>query len=162
MRQRSQGFKEVANFGAGPVLRADELAADEAFAIDDVGFGPHFGFEELGGVLVRVADGDEVDVVANEEVAVLVGIFIDADGKNGDAGQVVMELEEGGQFNDAGLAPGGPEVEQHHLAAIAGKVNGGGAVGDGEVGGELAGLGGVSAAVAGGDKPQRQEEQESE
>src|SRR5271166_1452341 len=110
----------------------------------------------------RVADGDQVDVTAGEEAAVRVGIFVDADGKDGQIGLVVVELEERRQLDDAGLAPGGPEVEQHDLASIVGEVNGGGAVGDSEVRGYLAGLGGTGTPVASGEEGQRQEERDGE
>jgi len=43
-------------------------------------------------------------------------VFVDADGQNGEIGLVVVELEKRGQFHDAGHAPRGPEVEQHHRA----------------------------------------------
>ena len=53
-----------ADLGVGPVRVADDFAADDALAIDDVGFGPSFGVVELGGGLVGIADGDQVDVAA--------------------------------------------------------------------------------------------------
>jgi hypothetical protein len=41
-------------------------------------------------------------------------------------------------------------------------MNRGGAVGDGEIGGDFAGLRGMGSAVAGGDEGQREDENESE
>jgi hypothetical protein len=158
----SEVLEEGADFWAGPVLGADELAADYAFAVDDVGFRPHVGVEEICGGLLGVADGDEVDVAAKQEAGVGVGVLVDADGEDGEAGLVVVEFEKRWQFDDAGLAPSGPEVEQDDLAAITGEVDGGCAVGYGEIGGGLAGLGGMGAAVAGGDKGQREKEKDGE
>ena len=37
--------------------------------------------EELGGGLVGIAHGDEVDVVAGEEAGIGIGVFVDADGR---------------------------------------------------------------------------------
>lgn len=72
-----QGLEEGADFGVGPILRADEFAADEALTIDDVGLGPHLSAEELGGGLVGITDGDEIEVAAIEEVLVLVFVGVD-------------------------------------------------------------------------------------
>ena len=155
-------IEEGANFRVGPVLGPDELAANNAFSVDDVGFRPHVGVVELGGRLGGVAHRDQVHVAAGDEAGVGVGIFVDADGQDDEIGPVVVKLEKRWQFNHAGLAPRCPEVEQHNLAAIAGKVDGGGAVGDGEIRGGFAGLGGMSAAVAGADEGQRQGENQVE
>ncbi len=149
----------VADFGACPVLGADEFAADDSLAIDDVGLGPHVAVVEAGGFLGGIVHSDQVDVAHGDEVPVHLGIFIDAHSQDDQIGLVVMELEEGRHLHDAGGAPGGPEVQQDDLAAIAGEVDGGGSVGDGKVGGHVAGLGGMRAAVAGGDEGQRQENQ---
>ncbi len=149
-----------AYLGGGPVLRADELAPDNALAVDNVGLGPLLSMIEFGRALGGVADGDQVDVAAEEEAAVGVGIFVDADGKDGQIGLLAVEFEEGGQFHDARLAPGGPEVEQHNLASIVGQMNGRGSVGDSEVRGYLTGLGGMCAAVACGHQGQRKEQRE--
>jgi len=88
-----------------------------------------------------------------------VGILVDADRKDDQARLVAMELEEGWKLDDAGLAPCGPEVDQHRMAAITGQVNRAFAVGDREVGGDLSGLRRVSAAIAGRDRGQRKQKQ---
>jgi hypothetical protein len=82
---------------------------------------------------VRVAHGDEVDVAAREELAVCLGVLVDADGHDGQIGPLVMKLDEGGHLFNAGRAPCCPEVEQHHAAAVVGQVNARGSIGDGEV-----------------------------
>jgi len=117
-------------------------------AINDIGFRPHVGVEEPGGRLRGVEGGDEVDVMANEEGGVSLGVRVNADGENGDAGHVVVKLEERGQFLEAGLAPGGPEIDQDDLSAIIREVDGAGSVAYGEVGCGDVELCGMCAAVA--------------
>jgi len=153
-----EALEKGADFGIGPVLGTDELAADDALAVDDVGFRPHVRVEELGGSFIRVADGDQVNAAPGDEVAVGVGVFVDADGQDGEVGLVVVQIEQGGQLHHARLAPGSPEVEQDDLAPVVGEVNGGRAIGDGEVRGRVAGLAGMRTAVAGRQQGQRQEE----
>ena len=155
-------LEEGANLWVRPVLRADILAADDAFAVDDVGFRPHVGVVELGGRLVGVADGDQVYVAAGDDMGVGVGVFVDADSEDDEVGLFTVELEQRWQFDDAWLAPGCPEVEQHDLAAIVGKVDSAGAVGDGEIGGDFTCLCRMGSAVAGGYKGQREEDKDGE
>lgn len=152
MRDRLEAFEEADDLGAGPFLCADEFAADDALAVDDVGLGPHLGMKELGGGLAGIADGDQIHVVTSNKARIGVGVFIDADGNDGNAGQLVVEGEERGGFLNAGHAPGGPEVDEDDLTTVAGEMDGGGAVGEGEVGGRLAGLRRMRAAVAGGQQ----------
>jgi hypothetical protein len=145
--------------GGGPVLVADEFAAEDALLVDDVGLGDLDGAVEGIDALVGVADGEEVDVVLLEEGAVGGGVIVDADGDDGEAGHLVVEGEEAGELVDAGSAPTCPEVEEDDVAAEAGEVNGGGAVGEGELwGGEADAAGVVAAVAAGGDKQQRDED----
>ena len=82
-----------ADLGVGPVRVADDLAADDALAVDDIGLGPSLGVVKPGGGLAGVADGDEVDVPADEEAAVSVGVVVDADGEDGQIGPVVVEFD---------------------------------------------------------------------
>jgi hypothetical protein len=152
----------VADFRVGPVGVADDFAADDAFSIDDVGFGPAFGVEELGGGLVGIADADEVNMMAGEEAVVGGRVLVDADGKDGKLGVVMLKLKERGHLLDTGRAPGGPEVQQHDTAAIAGEVNGGFAIGDGEIRSGFAGLAGMSSAIASREKKERGQHSQTE
>ncbi len=147
-------FEVVEDLGAGPVLGADELAAKDAGAVDDVGFGDLGGAVEGVDALIAVADGDEVDVVAGEELAVKSVVLVDADADDGELGHLFLELEEAGELFDAGGAPGGPEVEDDDAAAEAGEVEGLDAVGDFEEGGGGAEAVGVIAAIAAGGEQQ--------
>ena len=87
-------------------------------------------------------------MVADQEAGIGGGIVVNADGEDGQAGHLVVQFEERGQLLEAGGALAPPEVKQDHLAAIAGQMHGGGAVGDCKVGRGLVGLGGMRAAVA--------------
>ena len=156
---RSEAVEEAANLGVRPVGGTDEFAADDAIAIDGVGLRPHFSMEESSGRLFGIADGDQIDVPIADEAGVGVGIVVDADRQNDQIGVVVMELEEGGEFLYAWSAPGGPEIEEHGVAAIAGEVDRTGSVGDSEIGGRFSGLVGVRAPIAGGEQGQGEEQQ---
>lgn len=150
---------EVAeDFGAGPVLGGDEFSAEDALAIDDVGLGDLGGAVEGVDAGGGVADGEEVDVVLVEEALVGVGVFVHADGDDGDAGGFVLHGEEAGELFNARGAPGGPEVEDDDLAAEFAEVDGAGGVGDDELGSGAADAVGVVAAVAAGEKKYAQQE----
>jgi len=155
-----EAIDEGADLGVRPVGVAYDLAADDALAVNDIGLGPALGVVELCGALGGVADGGEVHMAAEDEAAVGVGVFIDADAEDGEIGTVVVELDEGRHLLDAGRAPGGPEVEQDNLAPVAGEMDGGGSIEDGEVGGRLVHLRRARAAITGGGEGQRQQDEE--
>lgn len=117
MQQVSKALEEGEHFGAGPVLGADEFAADDAFAIDDVGLGPHIGMEEMGSGFIGIANGGEVDVMLGDEGLECGGVFgLALIGRHSDADDLerrhlMVELHERGQFFKAGRAPRTPEVE---------------------------------------------------
>ena len=117
---------------------------------------------ELGCALAGVANSNQIHMAADEKAAVRIRIFVDADGKDGETGLLAVQLEERGQFNDARLAPGGPEVEKHDLSPEVGKMDGGGSIGDGEVGSHLAGLGRMCATVAGRHEDQLEQQSKCE
>ena len=148
----AEAVEVVDDFGAGPVLGGDELAAEDAIAVDGVGFGDLRGAVEGVDAGVGVADGEEVDVIALEEGAVGIVVLVHADGDDGDAGHLVLEGEQAGELVDAGSAPAGPEVDEDDVAAEFGEVDGVCAVGDGELRGGFADVLGVVAAVAAGDQ----------
>jgi hypothetical protein len=155
-------LEKGADGGAGPVLRADVFAADDAVAVDDVGLRPHVGVEEFGSGLAGVADGDEVDMTPGDEGGIGVRVIVNADADDDQAGHIAVKLKERRQLLDAGGALTPPEVEQDHAAAIAGQMDGGGAVRDGEVGSGDIELCGPHAAVAGRRKREGEEKREGE
>lgn len=93
-----------------------------------------------------------------EEVLVDVGVFVHADGDDGDLGEDLLHGEEAGQLVDAGGAPGGPEVEDDDVASELTEVDGAGGVGDDELRGWVADVTGVVSAVAAGDEKNCEEE----
>ena len=140
----------IQDFGAGPVLGADELAADDAFGINDVGFGRPSGVEGVVGTLRGVEDGgDAGDVVVGEVLTVGLGVFVEAHGEDDDVGHLALELHQRGEFLKARRAPAGPEVQDNDFAAVLPEADLLGAVLDGDTGGVLAHLGGMAGAIAG-------------
>jgi hypothetical protein len=91
-----QALQVGADFRATPVLRTDDLAANEALSVNDVGFRPHLCAVELGGPLAGVADSDQVHAMANEEAAVGNRIFVDADGQYGQVGLLTVKFKQRG------------------------------------------------------------------
>lgn len=127
--------REVAgDLRAGPVLRVDELAAENAVLVDDVGFGDLGGTVELVDAAVGVADGGDLDVVIGEEAAVDVVGLVHGDADDGEVGHLFMKIEEAGQLLHAGGAPGGPKIEDDGVAAEFGEIEGLFAIRDGELG----------------------------
>ena len=112
---------------------------------------------EPGGFLGGVAHGDQIHAMKRDEAAVGLRILVNADGQDDQAGHLVVQFEQRRHLNHAGLAPGGPEVEQHHAAPVAGQMNGGAAVGDGEVRSPVAGLCRVCTAIAASGEGQQRE-----
>ena len=107
-----------------------------AGAVDDEGGGEAFDAEGAAGLHVGVEQGGQVrDVVGGKEGADGVGTrAVGGEGEDGDGRVGGGEAVEGGEFGDAGDAPGGPEVENNGAACPAGHEVFGGAV-HGEDGG---------------------------
>lgn len=74
----------------------------------------------------------------------------------------MVKLDQCGKLREAGRAPGAPEVEQHNLAAVAGKVDGGGAIGEGEVRRRLTRLRRMRTTVAAGRQGQGKEDEKKQ
>jgi len=117
---------------------------------------------ELGCGLAGVANGDEVDVAADEEAFVFVFVLVNTDSEDGQVWAVVVEFGQSRHFLNAGRAPGGPEVDQDDLAAVVGEMNGRGSIGDGEIWSRLIEQKRTRAAVAAGRKSQGQQQREGE
>ncbi len=134
----------------GEVLRTDELAADDALLVDDVGFGEAEAAVEGVGLLVLVEDGEHGDVALCDVGLVLAVVFVAGDANDLNLGELLLQGDERWHLLDAGGAPAGPEVENDDLAAIVGEVDGVLPVGDGEDGGGVAELAGAGVAIAAG------------
>lgn len=144
-------LQKSADFRIGPVGIAHDLAANDAGAIDDVGFGPYLGAVHFRDSLLRIANSRQVNVKAVEEAVVGARIGVDADGQDGQLGVFMVQRNQGRGFLDARPAVAPPEVQQHHLAAVFGKLYRVLAVVDLEVGRRLADLGRPGASIAAGD-----------
>jgi len=70
------------DLGAGPVLGAYELAAENALAVDDIGFRDLDGAVQGVDLGVGVADSGEVDGVFEQEGAIDFVVLIHADSDN--------------------------------------------------------------------------------
>ena len=149
------------DLGAGRVLRGDELAAEDAARVDDVGLGELEGAVEAWDARGGVAQGEQVDAVVEQEAAVGSGVVVLADGEDGELREAVLKFHQAGQFLDAGKAPCGPEVEDDDAATKLGERDGAAAVGEGELGGWGADAGGVVAAVAGGERERAEREEKN-
>lgn len=149
---KPEGLLETAevvhDLGAGPHLGGDELAAEDAIAVDDVRFRDLDGAVERIDALIAVADGDEIDMVLGEEAAVDGVILVGADADDGKLRHAVLEFEQAGQLFDAGGAPGGPEIEHDDPASKAGEIEGLDAIADGEGRRDPAETVGVISAIA--------------
>lgn len=157
-----EGAEVVADLGVGPVGVANDLAADDSLSINDVGLGPSFGVVELGGGLLGVAYADEIDVMTGEKPAVSGWILVNADCEDCELRMIVLKLKESRYLLNTRRAPCGPEIQQYNAATITGEVDGGGAIGNGEVRSDFAGLAGVSAAIASRKEKERRQGDQGE
>ena len=83
----------------------------------------------------------------DEELVVEVGVLVDADGYDDEAGHLALEGEEAGELFDARGAEGGPEIEDDDAAAELAEVDGSAAVVQDELGGGFADVFGVGASI---------------
>ena len=80
--ERLQLAQEFHYLGGGPVDGADEFAAEDALAVDDVGFGPAGGAVRGGYFLFGITDGHEIYAVQFEKAVVSVAVNVDAYAQN--------------------------------------------------------------------------------
>ena len=146
--QPLQAFQVIANLGVRPVGVAYDFAADYALAVDDVSFRPAVGAVQLRNLLVGIAYGVQIDVIAVKETAIGALVLVDADGEYGEIGAITMELHEGGGLLNAGRALAPPQVQQNDLASIVREPDGVFAVADCEIRSEAIGVSRACAAVA--------------
>jgi hypothetical protein len=140
----------VSDFRAVPVHGTNELPADYAVAVDDVGFRPAKGTVGVGSFSGIVADGYEIHPEILEKLVISGIVLIDADAEHGDPVllQLRLHLDQRGRFFDTGRAPRSPEIQDDHLAPKLAERNGVVGILDGEIGGILADAGWAGAAVA--------------
>jgi len=129
-RRRLERLEVAEDLGIVPILRADEVAADIALAVDDEGLRPAGDGVLFGDGLLGIADGDEIEVMLQEEALVGRIALVDADGEDWEFRVRVVELEERWGLFHAGRAPTSPEVEEDDFASVLRQVDRGGAVRD--------------------------------
>lgn len=121
---KSEVFQIIHDFGTGPVLWADEFAADFALAVDDVGFRGTGRAEGQIALLQLVVDGEEVDVIVGEELVIGGRIIIEVHTENDDLRHLLLESVERGQLFKTRRAPGCPKIEDHGFATVIAEVDG--------------------------------------
>lgn len=133
---------------AGPLLRAYEFATQNAVLVDHVGFGNLGRAVEGIDLLIRVAEGLEIDVVPDEEAMVGIRVLINADGDNVDIGHSPVKLEKAWELFDTGSAVCRPEIEDDSVTAHLIEIDGIRAVTEDELGCELGDVARVLASIA--------------
>lgn len=106
------------NVRAGPILRSDKLAPENAPPVNQVAFGKAEGAIELVTALLFIVDGEQVDTVLLEELAVGGPVIVRIDGEHDHLRVSALQLCQRGYLVKTGLAPGGPEDQQDNLALI--------------------------------------------
>jgi len=66
---------------------------------------------KLGSDLLRIAHGQQIDMMAYEKAIVGGGVFIHADGKDGQVGPIMVKPDQGRCFLDAGRTITKPEIK---------------------------------------------------
>src|SRR5579863_1795193 len=74
--------QEIHDLRLAPFHRADEFAAHDTIAIDDVGLGPFEAAVKGTRLLIRVAHGYEVDFVVFEKLVIGVAVNVNAHPNN--------------------------------------------------------------------------------
>jgi hypothetical protein len=147
--------KVVHNLGRGPVLDNDELAPDLAITIDGICLGVNVRPVKCIAVLLRVADGEEIDLMPGKETVVGLGILVQIDAHHHQLRHLTLQLIERGNLFHARRAPAGPEIEQNYLAAVAAQLQAACAVGDSKIRCGLVDLLGMVTAIAACGKQQQ-------
>ena len=100
------------NFWLAPVNRSDKLAAQNALAINDVGFRELERTVKIIALLVGIADGEQVHFVRLQKILIRALVSIDADGHYFYtlALHFLLHLNEGRHFIDTRRTPGRPKI----------------------------------------------------
>jgi len=118
--------------GAGEILWADQLAADDAALVDDVGFREFEAAVEFVGRLVFIEDGEQGEMLLGDVMLILCEGLVAGDGDDLDSGHLVLEGLQTGHLFDARGTPASPEIKDDHFTLKTLQVDGVLAVVDGE------------------------------
>lgn len=104
-------------------------------------------------MIVDVVDGgDAAEIIIDEILAVRGLVGLEGNGKDDDVGHVLLKLDEGGKFLEAGCAPTGPEIEDDNFAAVLVEADRLRAVVNDKTRGTVADGAGVRRAIAGAER----------
>ena len=135
---------------AGEILRTDQLAADDATLVDDVGFRELEAAVKLVGRLVLIEDGEQGEVLLRDVMLVLGEGLVARDSDDLDVGHLLLKSLQAWHLFNAGGAPARPEVEHDDFALKTLQIDGVLAIVDGKCGGWPANLVIQGAAVTSG------------
>lgn len=158
----SHASQERDDLRIAPVLGSDKFAPDDAVAVNCIALWPHIGVVEISGSLFRIADGDEIYMMADQESAIRLFVLINADRDHYNLRIFALELHQGGHLGYTGAAPRCPEVQKHDFAPIIGQMHGVGAVANVEIRGGNIELQRKSAAVAARNTQDQDEKEKNE
>lgn len=140
----------VEHLGVSPIHRADDFAADDTLAVDDVAFRWAVGAESVAGMICDVIDGGDAPEIVIDKILAIGGLVgLEGDGEDDDVGHVFLELDEGWKLLEAGAAPTGPEIKDNDFAAVLSEADGLRTVVDDDVRGAISDGAGTGRAVAG-------------
>jgi hypothetical protein len=133
-RFRPQLLQVRNNGRVRPFHRPNELAANDASSIDDVGLRPAPGAVSVATLLRLIVHGDQVYIVIANKSFVSLGIVIGGHGQHRHIiTQIVLHLDKRGKLFDARSAPTSPEIQYNDFALVVMERNGSRGVGDGKV-----------------------------
>ena len=152
--------QEIHDLRLAPFHRADEFAAHDAIAIDDVGLGPFEAAVEGARLLIRVAHGYEVDFVILQEFVIGVAVNVNTHSNNTYALilKALLQLHQGRHFFDTRRAPCRPKVQDYDLSVKVPERDRAVRVLDGEVRRSGADARRTGAAIAAGQKKRKKGE----
>src|SRR6202035_5751208 len=125
---RASRFEQLLNriFEILPAGEPDMDGRNAAFAIDHEGGGQRFHAAILIAHLVVSQHDSVINLLLRyERIDGFPAVVIHGDAEHLEAAVLVLPLELGkpGNFDAAGTAPGGPEIQQHHFALEVGEMN---------------------------------------
>jgi len=116
--------KVSGEFRAGPILRTNDFAVETAFPIDNIRFWIHRGAVVERNFLRWIAIVGKTELVGLQKIVVGGLVFVEADTQDCTAARSNPALQgiKRRCLVHAGRAPGGPEIEQDHLATKIGQA----------------------------------------
>jgi hypothetical protein len=133
---------------AGEILRTNQLSADDAALVDDVGFREFEAAVKLVGRLVFIEDGEQREMLLGDVMLVLCEGLVAGDGDDLDLGHLLLKGLQTGHLLNAGSTPTGPEIQHDHFPLKTLQIDGVLTIADGKCWRWPANLVGKSASIA--------------